>query len=68
MRRKVLYELQFIQLGLKEMPLDIAEIFKPAITDRIFLKLSNRGQLDETHFDTDLHGTVLSEKGNFFQS
>jgi CRISPR-associated protein Cas1 len=45
------------------LSLDIAEIFKPAITDRIFLKLSNRGQLDETHFDTDLHGTVLSEKG-----
>lgn len=45
------------------LSLDIAEIFKPAITDRIFLKLSNRGQLDETHFDNGLQGTVLSEKG-----
>jgi CRISPR-associated protein Cas1 len=45
------------------LSLDVAEIFKPAITDRIFLKLSNRGQLDESHFDTDLEGTVLSEKG-----
>ncbi len=45
------------------LSLDIAEIFKPAITDRLFLKLSNRGQLDESSFETNLQGTVLSEKG-----
>jgi CRISPR-associated protein Cas1 len=45
------------------LSLDIAEIFKPSITDRIFLKLSNRGQLSESNFDTDLNGTLLSESG-----
>lgn len=45
------------------LSLDIAEIFKPAITDRILLKLANRGQLDQSHFDSNLGNTNLSESG-----
>ena len=48
------------------LSLDIAEIFKPAISDRIFLKLSNRNELKKEHFDNDLGSTVLSEAGRRF--
>ncbi|MHB8371392.1 MAG: type I-B CRISPR-associated endonuclease Cas1b [Thermoplasmataceae archaeon] len=45
------------------LSLDISEIFKPSITDRIFLKLINRNQLDESHFDSGIGNVRLSEKG-----
>lgn len=45
------------------LSLDIAEIFKPAITDRIFLRLANLHMLKEEHFDADLKSTMLSETG-----
>lgn len=48
------------------LSLDIAEIFKPAITDRIFLKIANRGELNVNHFDSKLGNTMLSETGRRF--
>jgi CRISPR-associated protein Cas1 len=45
------------------LSLDLAEIFKPALTDRIMLKLINRGELKSEHFDGKLGNTVLSESG-----
>jgi CRISPR-associated protein Cas1 len=44
--------------------LDLAEIFKPLIIDRIIFRLFNRRQLDEAkHFETNVDGCYLNEKG-----
>jgi CRISPR-associated protein Cas1 len=48
------------------LSLDLAEIFKPAVTDRIFLKVANRGELNSSHFDSKLGNTILSESGKRF--
>ena len=45
------------------LSLDIAEIFKPALTDRILLKLANRGEINVNHFDSKMGNTMLSEEG-----
>lgn len=46
------------------LSLDIAEIFKPLIVDRIIFRLFNRRQLDESkHFETNVDGCYLNEKG-----
>jgi len=43
--------------------LDIAEIFKPILTDRSIFKLINKGMLSEKHFMKHLEGIYLSEEG-----
>ena len=46
------------------LSLDLAEIFKPLIIDRIIFRLFNRRQLDEAkHFETNVDGCYLNEKG-----
>lgn len=46
------------------LSLDIAEIFKPLIIDRIIFRLFNRRQLDEAkHFETSVDGCYLNENG-----
>ena len=46
------------------LSLDLAEIFKPLIIDRIIFRLFNRRQLDESkHFETSVEGCYLNEKG-----
>ena len=46
------------------LSLDLAEIFKPLIIDRIIFRLFNRRQLDESkHFETSIDGCYLNEKG-----
>lgn len=46
------------------LSLDLAEIFKPMIADRILFRLFNRGQLNEAkHFDTELNACYLNERG-----
>lgn len=46
------------------LSLDIAEIFKPLIVDRIIFRLFNRRQLNESkHFETNVDGCYLNEKG-----
>ena len=46
------------------LSLDIAEIFKPMLVDRIIFRLFNRRQLDESkHFEAKVEGCHLNEKG-----
>jgi CRISPR-associated protein Cas1 len=43
--------------------LDVAEIFKPIIADRIIFTLINKRMLDHSCFIEELNGTYLSNKG-----
>lgn len=45
------------------LALDISEIFKPIIVDRVILKLVNKRMLDEKDFDADVEGVLLSDSG-----
>lgn len=46
------------------LSLDLAEIFKPIIVDRVLFRLFNRGQLKESkHFETETGGCYLNENG-----
>ena len=46
------------------LSLDLAEIFKPLIIDRIIFRLFNRQQLNESkHFETNVEGCYLNENG-----
>lgn len=43
--------------------LDIADIFKPLITDRVIFSLINRQQIKPEHFDRELNYCHLNKKG-----
>jgi CRISPR-associated protein Cas1 len=43
--------------------LDVAEIFKPVIVDRLIFTLINKGMMDSSSFDKELGGIYLCEKG-----
>ncbi|MBN2571406.1 MAG: type I-B CRISPR-associated endonuclease Cas1 [Ignavibacteriales bacterium] len=45
------------------LSLDISEIFKPLLVDRIIFALINKGQLQEKHFDKKTNMCYLSEEG-----
>lgn len=45
------------------LALDIAEVFKPVIVDRVIFKLVNRGQVREEHFVKELNYCYLNEEG-----
>lgn len=45
------------------LSLDVSEIFKPIIVDRIILKLVNKKMLDDNCFKGELGDMLLSEKG-----
>ena len=45
------------------LALDIADIFKPVIVDRIIFKLINKGMIDDSYFRKELGGILLNEKG-----
>ncbi len=45
------------------LSLDIAEIFKPIVIDRIILKLVRKGMLEEKDFREDLNAVLLSDSG-----
>jgi CRISPR-associated protein Cas1 len=45
------------------LALDLAEVFKPVLSDRLTLQLINRGQIREEHFDRDLNFAYLTEEG-----
>jgi CRISPR-associated protein Cas1 len=45
------------------LALDISEIFKPLITDRLILKLINLNMLKEEHFEKSLNFCYLKEEG-----
>lgn len=43
--------------------LDVAEIFKPIIVDRLIFSLVNKGQIKARHFSDSAKGVFLTEKG-----
>ena len=43
--------------------LDIAEIFKPPIVDRVIFTLINKGELQPKHFMKELDGVFLNDRG-----
>jgi CRISPR-associated protein Cas1 len=45
------------------LSLDISEIFKPIIVDRVIFHLLSKGQIDEGDFDQNLNYCYLSESG-----
>ncbi len=45
------------------LALDLSEIFKPLIVDRLIFSLVNKGIIREVHFDKDLNKCLLNEKG-----
>ena len=45
------------------LALDLAEVFKPILADRLIFRLFNNGQLSERHFAQDLNCCYLKETG-----
>ncbi len=45
------------------LALDIAEIFKPIIVDRVIFKLVNKKEIQERHFDKRLNSCLLNPSG-----
>lgn len=45
------------------LALDIAEIFKPVIVDRVIFKVLNKREIQEKHFDAKLNQCLLNENG-----
>lgn len=45
------------------LALDIAEVFKPLLVDRVIFKLLNKKILQEKHFDINLNRCLLNETG-----
>lgn len=45
------------------LALDIAEIFKPLLVDRVIFKLLNKKMLQDKHFDQKLNRCLLNENG-----
>lgn len=45
------------------LSLDVAEIFKPLLTDRIIFSLLNKNQIQEKHFSQELTCCYLTEEG-----
>jgi len=52
------------------LALDLAEIFKPLLVDRVIFKVLNKKELQEKHFDNKLNKCLLNEQGKkiFIQS
>lgn len=45
------------------LSLDIAEIFKPLLSDRLIFSLLNKNQIQEKHFSKELNRCYLTEEG-----
>ncbi|RZN63105.1 type I-B CRISPR-associated endonuclease Cas1b [Methanonatronarchaeum sp. AMET6-2] len=45
------------------LSLDISEIFKPILVDRVIFKLINKNMLKDKHFESDLGNMLLSDQG-----
>ncbi len=43
--------------------LDLAEIFKPIIGDRLIFSVINKGIINPSHFEAKLNGIILNERG-----
>lgn len=46
--------------------LDVAEVFKPVIVDRVIFSLLNKKVIKPSHFDDSLGGVYLKEKGRAY--
>ncbi|MEM2484928.1 MAG: type I-B CRISPR-associated endonuclease Cas1b [Candidatus Caldarchaeum sp.] len=55
-----LHEANFRSFSLN---LDVAEVFKPIIVDRLIFYLVNKRMLDKSHFMEELGGILLNERG-----
>ncbi len=45
------------------LSLDIADLFKPILADRVLFRLINRGQISHEDFETELGSCLLNESG-----
>lgn len=45
------------------LSLDLAEIFKPILVDRVIFKVINKREIREQHFDRNLNRCLLNDKG-----
>lgn len=45
------------------LSLDISEIFKPLLVDRVIFKVLNKKELQEKHFDKNLNRCLLNQNG-----
>lgn len=45
------------------LALDIADVFKPLLADRVIFRLLNRNQISKSDFETDLNSCLLTERG-----
>ena len=45
------------------LSLDISEIFKPLLVDRVIFKVLNKKELQEKHFDKNLNRCLLNQSG-----
>ncbi len=45
------------------LALDISEVFKPLLVDRIIFSLLNKSQIQEKHFDKSLNSCYLNDEG-----
>ena len=45
------------------LALDLSELFKPLIVDRVIFKLINTRQMDTSHFDKSMEGCLMNESG-----
>jgi len=43
--------------------LDVAEVFKPTLVDRVIFSLVNKGEIKASHFEKKLEGVVLNDAG-----
>jgi CRISP-associated protein Cas1 len=52
------------------LSLDVAEIFKPLLVDRVIFKVLNKNEIQDKHFDKQLNKCLLNEAGKkiFIQS
>lgn len=45
------------------LSLDLADLFKPILADRVLFRLINRNQISETDFESELGSCLLNEQG-----
>jgi len=45
------------------LSLDLADLFKPLLADRVLFRLLNRTQLTKAHFEEELNACLLTEEG-----
>jgi CRISPR-associated protein Cas1 len=45
------------------LSLDLADVFKPVLSDRVLFRLVNRGQVSPDDFETELNACLLTESG-----